>query len=77
MRGRVWMAKDTDTLMTLARIGCDDAMIALQTGHCVETVRRHRRTLGLEPYYRVRHGTFSELRASALTAIALGCRVAA
>jgi hypothetical protein len=77
MRGKIWMAKDTATLMALNRIGYDDALIAKQLGVCIDTVQRRRSALGLPAYYHIRPGTFSELRAAALTAIALGCRMAA
>jgi hypothetical protein len=55
VNGRPWTPTDTRTLEILNGIGCDDAIIAEQTGHCVETIQRHRAALGLPAAYRVRY----------------------
>jgi hypothetical protein len=55
MNGRPWTSTDTRTLEILNGIGCDDALIAEQTGHCTETIQRHRAALGLPTAYRVRY----------------------
>jgi hypothetical protein len=67
MSGKIWMAKDTDTLMALAHL--PNAMIAVQTGHCVETVQRKRSALGLPNYYAVRYGTWADLNPKTLNII--------
>jgi len=60
MNGKEWTPEHTATLELLNRIGCDDALIAAQTGHCRDTVRRHRTALGLPTCYGFRIGDWRE-----------------
>lgn len=48
MRGRAWTPDDTSTLERMA--GRPDAEIAKATGHCRETVARHRRAMDRPAY---------------------------
>lgn len=75
MRGRVWMAKDTDTLMALRHM--PNAIIAAQTGHCVDTIQRKRSALGLPNYYAMRYGTWADLSPKTLNIIETCSRVPA
>lgn len=64
MNGKIWQAKDTDTLMALRHL--PNAIIAAHTGHCVDTIQRKRTALGLPNYYAMRYGTWRQLPPTAL-----------
>ncbi len=63
MNGRPWTQEHTATLTKLAPYAYDHE-IARVTGHCVDTVQRHRKMLGLDPYRGtvMRYGTWAESR---------------
>ena len=66
MNGRIWTTENDRTMRLLNAIGCDDAMIAAQTGHCRITVMRHRQAAQLPTCYGFRVGDWREVANSLL-----------
>ncbi len=66
MNGKPWTSADSATLRLLNGIGCDDGIIAEQTGHCRHTVMRQRQALGLPTCYGFRVGDWREVATSLL-----------
>lgn len=70
MNGKQWTNAHTRLMIRLNEAGCSDHVIAGATGHDVETVGRHRRTLGLQANHRTAYSTIEALPASTRAAIA-------
>lgn len=66
MNGKPWLKEHDTTLRLLNAIGCDDALIAQQTGHCRHTVMRQRQAAGLPTCYGFRIGNWEEAAQSLL-----------
>lgn len=69
MNGKPWTNEHTRLMIRLNEAGCSDHVIAVATGHDVDTVGRHRRTLGRQANHRTAYSTFDALPASARLAI--------
>lgn len=52
MNGKAWLPEHTDTLRRMNAVGYTDEEVAAITGHCRETVTRHRLALGFDCSYR-------------------------
>lgn len=68
--GTPWNNEHTRLMIRLNEAGCSDHVIAGATGHDVDTVGRHRRTLGLQANHRTAYSTLDALPAITRAAIA-------
>lgn len=69
MNGRPWTAQHTKVMRVMLSIGCTHALVALQTGHCVDTVQRRAAWLGLTDSRGVKYGAWEDLPVNAREAI--------
>ena len=76
MNGKCWTKDHTKLMILLNDAGCSDHVIAGATGHDVETVGRHRRSLGLPAQHRSAYSTWRAIPDAGLRAIAEACQAA-